>query len=84
MKKKILALLTAAALVGSNTLTFAEFTSVRVSHNGIQVNGRSDDNKQGTDFSIDLYDAATYDANMPVTSLVHRGQGTSSVDGCWS
>ena len=83
MKKKILALLT-AVLVGSNVLAFAEVTSVKVSPNGIQVNGRTDNNKQGTDFSVDLYDATMYNADMPVTSLVHRGQGTSSVDGWWS
>ena len=83
MKKKILALLT-AVLVGSNVLAFAEVTSVKVSPNGIQVDGRTDNNKQGTDFSVDLYDATKYNADMPVTSLVHRGQGTSSVDGWWS
>lgn len=83
MKKKILALLT-AVLVGSNVLAFAEVTSVKVSPNGIQVDGRTDNNKQGTDFSVDLYDATMYNADMPVTSLVHRGQGTSSVDGWWS
>ena len=83
MKKKILAAIIAALFVGSNASAFANADTVIVSPEQIQIRGRTDDNKQGTEFSIDLYDAATYDADMPVTSLVHRGQGTSSVDGWW-
>ena len=77
MKKKILALLT-AVLVGSNVLAFAEVTSVKVSPNGIQVNGRTDNNKQGTDFSVDLYDATKYNADMPVTSAMLNPPSKSS------
>lgn len=84
MKKKILAAIMAAVFVGLNASAFANTDTVIVSSGQIQVRGRTDDNKQGTEFSIDLYDAAKYNEDMPVTSLVHRGQGTSSVDGWWS